>query len=301
MQNVVADFQVAFFGLLVQNGFAGFYIRRLDVDREAPGKAADQAVRQVLDFGSRCVRGQHNLLAGLVQGVKNQEEFVLGFVLAGPVLDVVNQQDIDFVAVEVGHFGDALFAQALHVLLRKIFRGQVAHALGRIFFENVVTDSLQKVSLAKARRTVNEERVVLRAVGVAGDCECCIERKLGLVTRHKIFKAERTRKRNARLQEIAEAVVACRGGLGYSFLLLEFKFNSGFVVGDFAPGEADEFFVSRIDGGIQSGRNGDDCVTGSKARELGLRKISLINRVRKHPTEVVQTSFPFGLHFFLFH
>ena len=279
MQNVVADFQVAFFGLLVQNSFACFYIRRLDVDRQAPGKAAHQAVRQVLDFGSRCIRGQHDLLACLVQRVKDQEKFVLGFVLACPVLNVVNQQDIDFVAVEVRHFGDALFAQAFHVLLRKIFGGQVAHALGRVFFQNVVTDSLQKVSLAKARRTVNEERVVLRAVGVSCNCECCIEGELGLVTRHKIFEAERTRKRNARLQEIPEAVAACRGGLRNGFLLLEFKFNRRFVVRDFLPGEADEFLVSRIDGGIQSGRNGNDGVTSSKACELGLRKICLINRV----------------------
>ena len=95
--------------------------------------------------------------------------------------------------------------------------------------------------------------------------ECCVERKLSLVARHKIFEAERTRKRNARLQEIAEAVVACRCSLGYSFLLLEFKFNCRFVVRDFAPGEADEFLVSRIDGGIQSGRNGNDCMTGGKA------------------------------------
>lgn len=32
VDDFVADFQVAFFGLLLENGFAGFYVGRLDVD-----------------------------------------------------------------------------------------------------------------------------------------------------------------------------------------------------------------------------------------------------------------------------
>ena len=91
-----------------------------------------------------------------MQCVKNQEKFVLRFVLACPVLDVVNQKNIDFVAVEVRHFGDALFLQALHVLLREVFGCEVNHALGRIFFENVVADGLEQVRFSKARRPINK-------------------------------------------------------------------------------------------------------------------------------------------------
>ena len=156
MQHFVADFEVAFFGLLMQNRFARFDVRRLNVDGEAPGEAAYESIREILHFGCRCIGREDNLLPRLMQRIENQEEFVLRLVFASPVLDIVNQQDIDFVLVEVGHFSDTLFAQTLHVLLRKIFGSQVAHALGRIFFEDVVADSLQQVSLAEARRTVDE-------------------------------------------------------------------------------------------------------------------------------------------------
>ena len=101
---------MTFFGLLVQNGFAGFDIGRLDIDGKAPGKTAYQTVRKVLDFGGGSIGGQHDLLAGLMERIENQEEFVLGFVFAGPVLNIVNQQDVDFVLVEIRHLGDALFA-----------------------------------------------------------------------------------------------------------------------------------------------------------------------------------------------
>ena len=84
-----------------------------------------------------------------MQRIKDQEKFVLRFVLARPVLDVIDEENVHFVAVEVGHFGDALFLQALHVLLREVFGREVNDALGRIFFENVVTDGLEQVRLAK--------------------------------------------------------------------------------------------------------------------------------------------------------
>ena len=91
-----------------------------------------------------------------MQCVKDQEKFVLRFVLARPVLDVIDQENVYFVAVEVRHFGDALFLQALHVLLREIFGCEVNHTLGRVFFENVVTDGLEQVRLAKTGRTINK-------------------------------------------------------------------------------------------------------------------------------------------------
>ena len=61
----VADFEVAFFGLLVKDGFARLDVRRLDIDGEAPRKTAHEAVGEVLDFGGGSVRGQHDLLACL--------------------------------------------------------------------------------------------------------------------------------------------------------------------------------------------------------------------------------------------
>ncbi len=152
----VADFEVAFFGLLVENGFARLDVGRLDINGQAPRKTAHEAVGEVLDFGGGGVGRKHDLLAGLMQRVENQEEFVLRLVLARPVLDVVDEENIDFVAVKVGHLGDALFLQAFHVLLREVFGREVNDALGRVLFKDVVSDGLEKVRLSKTRGTVNK-------------------------------------------------------------------------------------------------------------------------------------------------
>ena len=70
VQHFVADFQVAFFCLLVKNGFASFNVRRLDVYGKAPGKAADEAVGEVLDFGGGRIGSEHDLLSSLMQRVE---------------------------------------------------------------------------------------------------------------------------------------------------------------------------------------------------------------------------------------
>lgn len=128
-----------------------------------------------------------------MQGIENGEKFVLKFVFAGPVLDIVDQEDIHFVAVEVAHFGDALVAEALHVLLGEVFGSQVADSLCGVFFQDVVTDRLEQMGLAQAGGAVNEKRIVLGAVGVAGYRQGGVECQLGLVARHEVFKTETAR------------------------------------------------------------------------------------------------------------
>jgi hypothetical protein len=66
---------------------------------------------------------------------------------------------------------------------------------------------------------------------------------------------------------------------------------------DFTPSESNKFLVGGIDCCVQSGRDRDDGVACGQTGKLGLCEIGLIDRVRKHSTEVIQTSFPFGLHF----
>ena len=297
VQHFVADFEVAFFGLLVKDGFARLDVRRLDVDGEAPCETAHEAVGKVLDLDCRCVGRKDDLLARLVQGVEDEEELVLRFVLAGPVLDVVDEQDVHFVAVEVAHLGDAAFAEALEVLLREVFAGEVADALVRVFFENVVADGLQEVRLAEARRTVDEQRVVLRTVRVPGDGEGGVERELGLVTGDEVFEAETAGKRYARLGKILERIfVGLCNLLIDSLLQLEFKFNRSIAMRGFAPRHADEFLVGGIYGQVKSRGNGDHCTADGLASELGAGEVSLVDGVGEHSAQIVQASFPFNLH-----
>ena len=297
VDDFVADFEVAFFSLLLENGFARLDVGRLDVHGEAPGETAHEAVGKVLDFDSRGIGGEHNLLAGLVQRVEDKEEFVLRFVLAGPVLDVVDEQNIHLVTVEVAHFGHAVFLEALHVLLREVLAGEVAHALVRIVLEDVVADGLQQVRLAEAGRTVDEQRVVLRAVRVPGYGEGRVERELRLVAGDEVLEAETAGKRYAGLREILENVFArVDHGLRYGFLGKKIKFDGGVVVGGFAPAETDKVLVCGVNFGIQSERDGYCCMAGRLVDQLGLCEICFVHGIRKHPAKIIKASFPFDLH-----
>jgi hypothetical protein len=76
----------------------------LQLDRQAHFKAGDEPLFHVADFRRRGIAGEDDLLAAVAEGVEGVEEFLLGAVLAGEELDVVDEQDVDLpvIAAELG-------------------------------------------------------------------------------------------------------------------------------------------------------------------------------------------------------
>src|SRR5438046_2076636 len=78
----------------VEDREAGLEVGRLDVSDEAPFEAGAQAVLEGRNLLGRPVGGDDDLLVDLVQRIEGVEELLLGPVLAGQELHVVDQQHV---------------------------------------------------------------------------------------------------------------------------------------------------------------------------------------------------------------
>ena len=145
---------------LVQDRDARLDVGRLDVDEQAPLEARAQAVGQLGDLARRAVGAQHELPAARVQRVEGVEELLLDAVLAGQEVDVVDQQDVELLAVAPLEGVHALVLDGGDELVRERLAGHVARAHARRVHEHVVRDGLQQVRLAEAGVAVDHERVV---------------------------------------------------------------------------------------------------------------------------------------------
>ena len=98
VEDVMGDVLALAFGLLAQDGEAGFELGRLDVGDEPPLEAAAEAVFQRGDGFWGTVRGDDDLAATLMEEVERVEELLLRAFLAFHELDVVDEEHIAVVA-----------------------------------------------------------------------------------------------------------------------------------------------------------------------------------------------------------
>ena len=109
------------------------------------------------------VGADDDLLARVVQGVEGVEEFLLGLLLAGDELDVVDEQDVS--AAVFGLEGlHALIAHAGDELVGEFLGGDILHPFVGVLFQHRVTDGVHQMGLAQAGAAVDEQGIV----GTAG-------------------------------------------------------------------------------------------------------------------------------------
>lgn len=130
----------------MDDGDAGFIIRRLDVCNQTPLEAGLQPFLQQIDLLGRSVGGQDDLLVCLVQRVEGVEEFFLCAVLAGDKLDVINEKNVGG-AVFVAEF---LYAGGLN---------RVDQLVGEVFALDI--DDAVVGMAAAYRRSDGVQQVVL--------------------------------------------------------------------------------------------------------------------------------------------
>ena len=164
-RHFVIQLDVLDLGLLLQNGDPHFHLGRLDLHRQPPVEAGDQAVfeaRNILRVG---VAADHDLLARLDQGVEDEEELFLRAVLAVEELHVVEQQHVERTVVALEGVEGLGLVGADHVGV-VILGVHVADHLLRHVLQDVVADGVDQVGLAEAGATVDEHRVVRCAARV---------------------------------------------------------------------------------------------------------------------------------------
>ena len=105
--------------LLLQNRHAGFQTRHLHVGTQPPLEAGEEALLHALHFNRRLVACQDNLLACLVQVIKNMEEDVLCLLLAAEELNVVYNEHVHQL-IEVREVVHAVVADGIDELMREL-------------------------------------------------------------------------------------------------------------------------------------------------------------------------------------
>ena len=145
--------------LLAQDRDPGLQLGWLDIGLQAPLEPAPQPVLERDQALRRAVRGDHDLLAGVVQRVEGVEELLLGSFLVLQELDVVHQQHVD---VAVAAAEPVLLAVADHVdeVVSELFRAHVPDLQALVKALGVVADGVQQMRLAEAGVAVDEQRVV---------------------------------------------------------------------------------------------------------------------------------------------
>jgi len=114
--------------LLHQDRHAGFQLRRLDGNRQAPAEAGLEALFKAFDFFRVAVTGENDLLATFKQGVEGVEKLFLGTLFTGEELNIVNQQSVHR-TVEALELVDRIQLQCLDHVGHKALGMQV-HDLG---------------------------------------------------------------------------------------------------------------------------------------------------------------------------
>ena len=112
----------------------------------------------VICLGGRSLR-EDDLLAVLVDGVEGVEELLLGALLVGDELDVVDEEQVDL-PVARPEVVDATLLDAGDEVVGELLARGVHDALAREARHHGVADRVHEVRLAEAHAAVEEERVV---------------------------------------------------------------------------------------------------------------------------------------------
>jgi hypothetical protein len=215
---------------LVQDRDACLDVGRLDVDEQAPLEAGAQAVGEIRDLPRRAVRAQHELPSAGVQGVERVEELLLDAFLAGQELDVVDQEDVELLAVAALEGVDPLVLDGGDELVGEGLAGDVARTHAGRVHQHVMRDRLQQMRLAEARVAVDDERVV----GLAGRLGDGQGRRVGEAVRAADHERAERVLRAQRLGRLCAATAPRRSGLGRCALGLgdEVALGHRLTVGD---------------------------------------------------------------------
>ena len=138
---------------------ARLQVRRGQVGDEAPLEPAPEPLLERQDRLGRPVGAQDDLLAVLVDRVERVEELLLGPLLVGDELDVVDEEEVD-PPVAGPELVDLALLDRGDELVRELLGRRVDDALARELGGDLVADGVHQVGLAEAHAAVQEERVV---------------------------------------------------------------------------------------------------------------------------------------------
>ena len=152
-------------GFVFQDRHTGLVIRGLDIGKQAPFKTGTQPVFQCGHIAGLPVGGHDDLLMLLVELVEGMEELLLGRLLTGDELDIIDEEQIGF-PIFIAEFdvpatldgGDQLIGELVTLDVDNIGIG--------IDLSDAVGYGVQQVGFANAGRAIQEQGVIDLARGL---------------------------------------------------------------------------------------------------------------------------------------
>src|SRR6266849_10953642 len=154
--------------LLLQNGYAGFEVRRCDIGDQTRLEAIAQPLFESRNIARNLIRSQHDLMTLGVERVEGMKEFLLGALAAGQELDVVKNQGVDAAELFLELAHPVAPERADQLVHENLGRHGEYFARPRLAGPQVMPDGRCQVHLSESDTTIDEERVVFFA-GLIGD------------------------------------------------------------------------------------------------------------------------------------
>ena len=145
--------------LVADDARPGLIVGRLDTGDQAGGHAAAEVLVDAGDAADRQGRGEDHPPPGLDQVVEDGVELLLGLVLAGQGVHVLDEQHVAVVDVFLGELLHGVGADALDHVRGELLRGQVVQTGGGRRAEHLVDHGLGEVALAQPGGAVHEQAV----------------------------------------------------------------------------------------------------------------------------------------------
>ena len=183
LHDVIAHRQNLVLSLLPQNRDTSLQLRRLHIHIQARAETRTHTLSETGQLLRRQIRGNHDLLLVVVQGVKRMEELLHRRLFTRQKLDIVNQQNVN-IAVNLLERRTLIVTNRVNEIVRELLRIHVAHPQIRVQILGVVADRVQQVGLTQTRTAVDEQRVVDNA-GLLRHRESARVRKAVGLTNHE--------------------------------------------------------------------------------------------------------------------
>ena len=147
--------------LLMEDGQQGLHVRSLCVREHSALTPRPESGLKTLDLFGQYICRENDLCSTLIEPLECVEELFLCSLLPTQELDVIDQQHRGLLAVAISELRHPSIAKSMNQFVGELLGGHVENLGLGVTLSNSISDGVDQVSLAQARVSVNEERVVV--------------------------------------------------------------------------------------------------------------------------------------------
>ena len=168
MHDILRNLQSVTTYLAIQDVDAQLAIGLLELCDESTREAGEQSLRHAFQVNWWTVAGHDDSPIVAEEVVEDVEECLLCALLANPLLNIVDDEQVDGL-VEMHKVVERVLAYRVGVLQFEEAGADIEHALLRIDLLHTIADGINKMCLSTSRRSVDKHRVELAGLRMLSD------------------------------------------------------------------------------------------------------------------------------------